>query len=65
MDWDYQPGQKVMLVKDGKILHKAEDRYLGPFIVTLVHTNGTIQIQRGSMSEQLNIRRVTPYYEEG
>ena len=64
-DWDYQPGQKVMLVKDGKILRKAEDRYLGPFTVTSVHTNGTIWIQCGSMSERLNIRRVTPYHEAG
>ncbi len=64
-DFDYQPGQKVMLIQDGRILRKAEDRYLGPFVITSVHTNGTIRIQRGSMSERLNIRRVTPYHSEG
>ena len=63
LDYDYVVGQKVMLANDGKILRKAEDRYLGPFTVTQIHTNGTIRIQRGSMSERLNIRRVTPYHE--
>ncbi|MCP4746662.1 MAG: hypothetical protein GY874_11075 [Desulfobacteraceae bacterium] len=64
-DFDYQPGQKIMLKQDGRILRKAEDRYLGPFVITSVHTNGTIRIQRRSMSERLNIRRVTPYHSEG
>ena len=65
IDWGYQPGEKFLLVKDERILRKAEDRYLGPFAATSVHTNGTIRIQGGSMSERLNIRRVTPYHEEG
>jgi transposase InsO family protein len=62
VDFDYQVGQKVMLRQDGT-LRKAADRYIGPFAITQVHTNGTIRIQRGSWSERLNIRRVTPYYE--
>ncbi len=62
-DHDYQPGQKVMLNKDGEILRKAEDRYSGPFIATLVYTNGTIPIQRGIMSKRINIRRVTSYHD--
>ena len=63
VDFDYQVGQKVMLINDGKILRKAESKYLGPFTITDIHTNGTIRIQKGSMSERLNIRRVTPYFE--
>ena len=62
IDWDYQPGDKVLLRKDG-ILRKAESRYESdPWTITSVHTNGTIRVQRGTKSERLNIRRVTPYF---
>ena len=49
-----------MIRKDGYI-RKADKKYLGPFTITQVHTNGTIMIQRGTMSERINIRRVTPF----
>ena len=62
IDFDYAVGQKVLLKKDG-ILRKAKVKYLGPFTITQVHTNGTIRIQRGTMSEHINIRRVTPHFE--
>ena len=62
-DFDYQVGQKVLNKQDGAILRKAQAPYIGPFVVTSVHTNGTIRIQRGTMSERINIRRVTPYHE--
>ena len=62
IDFDYAVGHKVMIQKDGHI-RKAEDKYLGPFTITQVHTNGTIRIQRGTMSERINIRRVTPFFE--
>ena len=62
VDFDYAVGQKVLLKKDG-ILRKAEDKYVGPYNVTQVHTNGTIRIQRGTMSERINIRRATPFFE--
>jgi hypothetical protein len=63
VDWDYQPGDKVLVIKDG-ILCKSESRYESePWTITSVHTNGTIRIQRGTKSERLNIRRVTPYFE--
>jgi hypothetical protein len=62
LDWDYQPGDKVLLRKDG-ILCKAESRYESdPLTITSVHTNGTIRVQHGTKSERLNIRRVTPYF---
>ena len=63
IDWDYQPGDKVLLRKDG-ILRKAESRYESdPWTITSVHTNGTIRVQCRTKSERLNIRRVTPYFE--
>eukprot|EP00804_Cyclotella_cryptica_P006200 CCRYP_015284-RA/>CCRYP_015284-RA protein AED:0.45 eAED:0.44 QI:0/-1/0/1/-1/0/1/0/94 len=61
LDWDYQPGDQVLLQKDG-ILRKTESRYESdPWTITSVHTNGTIRVQRETKSERLNIRRVTPY----
>eukprot|EP00804_Cyclotella_cryptica_P025666 CCRYP_002869-RA/>CCRYP_002869-RA protein AED:0.31 eAED:0.40 QI:0/0/0/1/0/0/3/0/247 len=63
IDWDYQPGDKVLLRKDG-ILRKTESRYESdPWTIMSVHTNGTIRVQCGTKSERINIRRVTPYFE--
>ena len=59
--FDYAVGQKCLLKNDGKS-RKAADKYLGPYIITQVHTNGTVRIQRGTISERLNIRRITPYF---
>eukprot|EP00804_Cyclotella_cryptica_P005284 CCRYP_015805-RA/>CCRYP_015805-RA protein AED:0.43 eAED:0.43 QI:215/-1/1/1/-1/0/1/0/74 len=40
INWDYQPGDKVLLRKDG-ILRKTESRYESdPWTITSVHTNG-------------------------
>jgi len=63
---DYQPGDRVLLIKatDGSHLPKAEDKNEGPYQVTHTYTNGTVRIQRGSVNERLNIRRLTPYFEE-
>ena len=61
-DWDYKVGDKVLLRKDG-ILCKSESWYESdPWTITSVHTNGTIRVQRGTKSERLNIRRVTPFF---
>jgi len=43
--FDYAVGQKVLLKKDG-ILRKAQDKYDGPYVITQVHTNGAVRIQR-------------------
>ena len=63
IDYDYRVGQKVLLTKDGTILRKAEDPYEGPYVITDVYTNGTVRIQRGTLNERLNIRRLHPYFE--
>ena len=61
-DWDYKVGDKVLLFKDD-ILCKSESWYeCDPWTITSVHTNGTIRVQRGTKSERLNIRRVTPFF---
>ena len=62
IDFDYIVGQKVLLIKDG-ILRKTEDKNNGPFVITQVHHNGTVRIQRGTINERINIRRLSPYVE--
>ena len=62
VDFDYAFGHKVLLIKDG-ILRKAKDKNNGPYVITQVHTNGTVRIQRGTLDERLNIRRLSPYFE--
>jgi hypothetical protein len=64
VDYDYEVGGKVLIRKDG-ILRKSESRYDSePWTITSVHTNGTIRVTRGKKSERINIRRVTPFFEE-
>jgi hypothetical protein len=47
IDYDYKVGQKVLLRKEG-ILRNAESRWhKNPWLITSVHTNGTITVQRG------------------
>jgi len=60
VDYDYVVGQKVILRKDG-ILRKAELKYEGPYTIKQVHVNGTVRIQKGTISERLSIRRIEPY----
>ncbi len=61
IDYDYKVGRKV-LIKG--ILRKAESRYQKePWLITSVHTNGTITVQRGNKLERMNIRRVKPFEE--
>ena len=62
LDLDYTIGQKVLLPKIG-VLQKAEDKYTSPWTITQVHCNGTVKIRCGIMSEWLNIRRITPFFE--
>ncbi len=61
-DWDYKVGDIVLLLKEG-ILRKGESKYESdPWTITEIHTNGTVRIQCGTKSERLNIRRVTPFF---
>ncbi len=61
-DWDCKVGDQVLLRKDG-FLCKGKSLYeYDPWTITSVHTNGTIRVQRGTKSERLNIRRVTPFF---
>jgi hypothetical protein len=64
IDHDYKVGQKVLLRKEG-ILHNAESRWHEkPWLITSVHTNGTITVKRGNKIDRMNIRRVKPFEED-
>jgi hypothetical protein len=63
IDYDYKVGQKVLICKEG-ILRKTESRHLkDPWVITSVHTDGTIRVQCGNKSERIIIRRVKPFHE--
>ena len=62
IDTDYQVGQKF-LIRNDEIIRKSQNVKVGPFVITEVHTNGTVRIQRGKITERLNIRRLVPYFE--
>jgi hypothetical protein len=64
VDYDYKVGQKVLLRNTG-ILRKAESTYQKePWLLTSVHTNRTIKVQRRNKIERMNIHRVKPFEEE-
>ena len=59
---DYRPGDQILLIKDGHF-RKLDEPYQGPFPITDVYVNGTVRIQRSTtVSEMINIRRITPFW---
>jgi hypothetical protein len=63
IDYDYKVGQKVLVQKEG-ILRKSEPIWhRKPWLITTVHTNETITVQRGNKLEKMNIWRVNPFIE--
>ena len=60
---EYKVGEKVLLTKPG-ILSKLSTPREGPYLVRAVHTNGTLHIKRGAITEHLNLRRVAPFVEK-
>jgi hypothetical protein len=59
---EYKIGQKVLLEKPG-INPKLEAPREGPYEVVHVSTNGTVRIQKGVVTQRVNIRRLTPYFD--
>jgi hypothetical protein len=58
IDYDYKVRQKVLLRKEG-ILCNAESRWhKKPWLITSIHTNGTIMVQRGNKIDRMNIGRL-------
>jgi hypothetical protein len=60
MNWLNEPINARTLVVYPITMQKDE----GPYTITQVYCNGTVRIQRVSIYEQTNIKRLTPYIEE-
>jgi hypothetical protein len=62
----YLPGDKILIVLDAderRSQPKMSAPTKGPFTITRVHNNGTIEITRGRVTETINIRQIKPYHE--
>ena len=62
VDHDYHIGDKV-LVTDNDIHRKLNCPTKGPYNIIQVYTNGTVRVQKGAVTERINIRRCTLYTE--
>ena len=59
-EYDHRIGHQVLLKVPNP--NKLDPRYQGPFVITQVYTNGTVEIQRTpTVRERLNIRRLVPF----
>ena len=57
---DYTAGDEILILSYKP--NKLEPRATGPFVITQVHANGTVTIQRNDhVYQRINIRRVKPY----
>ncbi len=62
-DYDYKVGQKVLVRKEGTLCKSESIWHKKPWLITLVHANGTITVQHGNKLEWMNIWRVKPFVE--
>jgi len=59
IEYEYQVGDKVLLRTGTE--NKYEQPYSGPHPILKINNNGTVRIQKGAVTETVNIRRITPY----
>jgi hypothetical protein len=64
IDYDYKVGQKVLLWKEGSLCNAESRWHKKPWLITSVHTNGTITVQHGNKIDRMNIWRVKPFEED-
>jgi hypothetical protein len=57
-------GQKVLLRKEGILCNTESRWHKNPWLITLVHTNGTITVQCRNKKERMNIQRVKLFEED-
>ena len=59
---DHAIGDQVYVKIDG-IKQKLDNKQHVPYRITQIHTNGTVQIQKGNVNKHINIRRLEPHFE--
>jgi len=60
---NYQVGDKILLDVQGIKRKLRTPVRTGPYTIQRIYSNGTIRIQRGAVTERVNIRRVSPYFD--
>ena len=55
----YQEGDQILVRKGTE--NKYEQPQEGPFVIQQVFNNGTVQIQKGAVTETINIRQAIPF----
>ncbi len=60
---EYKKGDKVLLSTPG-IVPKLSAPRTGPHEVLGAYPNGTVLLRRGVVRERVNIRRLTPFFED-
>jgi transposase InsO family protein len=58
----YRIGDLVLVEVPG-VRAKLTPPRKGPYKVVRVYTNGTVRIQRGAISQRINLRRLSPFFE--
>jgi len=61
VDYDYKVGDQVLIYTPDP--NKMEQPREGPYPVLQVHTNGTVTIQKGTVTQRYNIRQIVPFHE--
>ena len=61
VEYDYKVGDNVLLYTPNP--HKMEQPREGPYPILQVHTNGTVTLEKGAVSQRLNIRQIVPFQE--
>jgi hypothetical protein len=62
---DYSPGDQILITLDAderRSQPKMARPTRGPFTITKVNRNGTVEIDRGATTDTINIRRIKPFY---
>ena len=60
VEHDYKIHDSV-LVRNEQSTKFGQDAYNGPWTILEVRNNGTVKIQKGSITDIYNIRNITPY----
>ena len=60
VDHVYEVNNQVLIYRDG-IHHNLEGPFLGPYTTVHIYINEIVRIQRGTITERINIRRITPF----
>ena len=61
VDYDYKVGDQVLIYTPDP--NKMEQPREGPYPVVQVHTNGTVTLQKGAVTQRFNIRQIVPFQE--